>query len=165
MSKIEAKAPKAVPEPGWAPISWPRGSGKNQSFISGDTMGNRLRVAYFLRKADNALCAKAWFGWAAEGPPGHAHGGSISAVLDEAMGIAAWIAGYPTVTASLTVHFRRGLPLGTDATVETQLCRHEGRKVYMQATLRDPTDGCVFAEAKGLFVMKNMDRLGDAKKP
>lgn len=164
MSQIEASAPQAVPEPGWTPLTDPPDFGEGPSFISGDTVGNRLRVAYFLREADNALCAMAWFGRAAEGPPGHAHGGSIAAVLDEAMGIAAWIAGHPVVAASLTVQFRKGLPLGTDATVETRVRRSEGRKVYMQATLRDQSSKCVFAEAEGLYIVQNMDRFAGAKR-
>ena len=40
-----------------------------------------------------------------EGPPGHAHGGSMAAVLDEAMGAAAWMEGHLVVAVRLATSF------------------------------------------------------------
>ena len=37
-----------------------------------------------------------------QGPPGHADGGSLAAVLDEAMGAAVWLAGHSVVAAHLS---------------------------------------------------------------
>lgn len=88
-------------------------SGIDPSFVSGDPFGNRIRVRYFKRERDGALVGKVWFGPGAEGPPGHAHGGSMAAVLDEALGAAAWMSGHPVVAAKLVTVFRRMLPLGT----------------------------------------------------
>ena len=60
-----------------------------------------LRIAYY-RSAEkddhghHALFGRAFFGSAGcEGPPGHAHGGSMAAVLDEAMGSCARFAHLP----------------------------------------------------------------------
>lgn len=157
-------APKAVPESGWTPIAGlPNIGGEGQMFLSGDTAGNRLRVAYFLREADQVVCARAWFGWAAEGPPGHAHGGSIATVFDEAMGIAALCAGHLVVLASITVQFRKKLPLGTDTVLEARVTRTERRKVYAQAILRDQENERLFAEAEGLYIMQTLEQFGPGK--
>src|SRR5688572_18388978 len=100
-------APPVEPETGWTPVHpFPR-MPTQDSFVSGASADGRLRVAYFRRDRDDRLVGKAWFGPGAVGPPGHAHGGSVAAALDEAMGAAAWWAGYPSVAARLTVDFRR----------------------------------------------------------
>ena len=48
-------------------------------------------IHYFRTGPDRSLRAKVLFGPGTQGPPGHAHGGSMAAVLDEAMGGAAWM--------------------------------------------------------------------------
>ncbi len=160
MSKLKTTAPEVVPEPGWTPITALPDFGEGQPFLTGDTAGNRLRVAYFLREHDKAVCARAWFGWAAEGPPGHAHGGGIFTVLDETMGLAAWSSGYLAVAASITIQFKKKVPLGTDATVEAWVCRAQGRKVFTRALLRDPLNDCICAEAEGLYIVQSLDQFG-----
>ena len=62
------------------------------SFVEGDPQGDRLRIRMFVRESDCRLLSKVWFGPQAEGPPGHAHGGSQAAILDHTMGVAAWVA-------------------------------------------------------------------------
>lgn len=163
-AKIDISAPEPTANQGWSPIDVPTDFGEGQSFVSGDRTGNRLRIAYFRREEDGALCAKAWFGWAAEGPPGHAHGGSMASVLDEAMGISAWISGHPVVAASLKVEFRGKLPLGTDATVEAWVEKVEGRKVTTRGRLHDPATGAVFAESEGLFIAIQLESFGDTSR-
>ena len=96
----------------------------------------------------------------AEGPPGHAHGGSVAAVLDEAMGAAAWSGGYPSIAARIEVDFRLPVPLGIDAVVEMEVERVEGRKVTTRARLLD-ADGRVLAESSGLFVRLSEDQIRD----
>ncbi|MFZ2491562.1 MAG: PaaI family thioesterase [Thermoanaerobaculia bacterium] len=125
-------------------------TGLRRSFVSGDPEGERLRVHYF-RTSDGRLVADVWFGPGTEGPPGHAHGGSIAAVLDEAMGIAAWMAGHKAVAAQLVTNFKQMIPLGTTARVETTIGGIAGRKVTIAARVRDAA-GLTLAEAEGLFV-------------
>jgi acyl-coenzyme A thioesterase PaaI-like protein len=151
-------APAVVPEAGWTPIEPFRIEGGSGSFVTGDAQGNRLRVRYFLRDSDGRLVGRAWFGAGAQGPPGHAHGGSIAAVLDEAMGAAAWVAGHVAVAARLDTSFQRMLPLGTDATLEGWVEREEGRKIWTAGRLLDAA-GEPFASATGLFIELPPDRF------
>ncbi|HVT15978.1 MAG TPA: PaaI family thioesterase [Thermoanaerobaculia bacterium] len=162
MSQERPAAPAVVAEPGWTPIEPFRLEGLEGgrgSFITGEPEGHRLRVRYFVRERDGRLVGRAWFGPGAQGPPGHAHGGSIAAVLDEAMGAAAWMAGHLTVAARLETDFRRMLPLGTDATLEAWVERIEDRKVWTAARLLDGEDGEPFAAAKALFVKLDPERF------
>ena len=149
---MDPAPPDFSPPPGWSlldPVP-PR------SFVSSDPDGIRLRVRYYYRGTD--LLTKVWFGPEAEGPPGHAHGGAMAAVLDEAMGFAAWIAGHPVVAARLTTDFRRMLPLGTVCTVETEVGAVERQKVQVRGRIIG-ADGAVHAEGEALFVHLGMDAL------
>ena len=154
-----ASSPEVVPEPGWAPIDPLRLEGGRGSFVSGEPEGDRLRVRYFWRGGDRPLVGRAWFGPGAEGPPGHAHGGSMAAVLDEAMGAVAWAAGHRVVAVQLDTSFRRMLPLGTDALLEAWVSGAEGRKVRTGGRLLDDQGG-VFAEATAIFLELDPETLG-----
>ncbi len=144
------EAPAVVAPLGWRPVDPLRIEGGRGSFVSGDPLGGRLRVAYF---ADDRgrLVGRAWFGAGALGPPGHAHGGSMAAVLDEAMGAAAWMAGHRVVAVRLTSNFQRMLPLGTDAFFEAWVERTEGRRVFTRGRLTDEL-GNPFAEGEAIFL-------------
>lgn len=138
-------------EPGWLWADPLLEVGSIRSFVSGDPGGDRIRVSYFKREHDGALVGKVWFGPGAEGPPGHAHGGSMAAVLDEALGAAAWMLGHPVVAARLTTVFRQMLPLNTNVFLETQVESIKGRKLRVRGRLLGPT-GEAFAEARGIFI-------------
>lgn len=153
-----AAAPPVVPEPGWEAVQPLRIEGGRGSFVSGDPEGDRVRVAYFRRAADGALVGRAWLGPGAEGPPGHVHGGATAAVLDEAMGAAAWMAGWVVVAVHLEIDFRRMVPLGTDAWMEARVERVEGRKVLTRGRLHDAA-GEDFATATGVFVTLDPERF------
>lgn len=86
-----------------------------------------------------------------QGPPGHVHGGALIAVLDEAMGAAAWVNGHRVVAANLQFDLRRGVPLDVNVTFTGQVERKEGRKVYCSGQVILP-DGTVAVEARGLFI-------------
>jgi acyl-coenzyme A thioesterase PaaI-like protein len=143
--------PAVIADEGWVSVEpFPSLEG-TRSFVSGYAEVGRLRVAYFRRTSDGAVVGRAWFGAKAEGPPGHVHGGAVAAVLDEAMGAAAWLAGHVVMAARLTVNFRRMVPLGSDVLFETGLGGREGRKVITHARLYLP-GGDTLADAEGLFI-------------
>ncbi len=157
-SQHERTTPPPVrAEPGWQPLDPFRIEGGRGSFVSGDPEGDTLRVAYFRRESDGRLVGRAWFGPGTAGPPGHAHGGSMAAVLDEAMGAAAWMAGHIAVAVHLETEFRAMLPLGTDATLEAWVERREGRKVWTAGNLRGD-DGTLYADARALFLRLDADK-------
>lgn len=121
-------------EPGWEPFDAPSLVGESLRFVSGDPEGDRFRVRYY-RDADRHLHARFWFGPETGGPPGHAHGGAVAAVMDEALGLAAWAAGYPIVVGNLNVSFRNMLPLEKVVTLESEVISVEGRKIMVHGRL------------------------------
>jgi acyl-coenzyme A thioesterase PaaI-like protein len=143
---------------GWTPV-WPFPSpSESPSFVSGDAESSRLRIAYFRKAGDDHLFARVWFGPGAEGPPGHAHGGAMASVLDEAMGGVCWMNHHQVLAARLSVTFLRPLALDTHTAVDAWIVSVDGRKRSVRARLVDAT-GHVVAEAEGLFIVMKADYL------
>ncbi len=134
MSREATKTVDLSGEAGWVLFDAPSLVGESLRFVSGDPKGNRFRVKYF-RDEKKHLHARLWFGPETGGPPGHAHGGAIAAVMDEALGLAAWAAGYAIVVGNLNVSFRNMLPLETVVTLESEVISAEGRKIKVHGRL------------------------------
>jgi acyl-coenzyme A thioesterase PaaI-like protein len=146
------------PEPGWTPVAGIADiTGHPPRFVSADQEQDRIKIRFFKLQSDGSLRGKVWFGPLCEGPPGSAHGGSVAAVLDEAMGQSSWIAGYPVVAAKIEVNFRLPVPLGSLLWLEASITEVQGRKVFIIGKLRTP-DGKVLADSSGLFVILNEDQ-------
>jgi len=155
--------PDFSPPERWISVPFPRNFGQGRSFVSGETAGDRLIVHYFAEEGSQILRALVWFGPGAEGPPGHAHGGSMAAVLDEGMGFSAWHAGYPVVAATITVNFRRKLPLDIVHGVECAVDRVEEKKIYTRGRIYNRDSDEVYADATGLFIVQSLQSLGDLR--
>jgi len=150
--------PDLSPLKDWSEVPALEPRGGLRTFVSGDLNSDLLRVRYFRRDSDGALVGKVWFGPKAEGPPGHAHGGSMAAVLDEAMGGAAWMAGHPVVAAQITTKFRQMMPLKTIVFLEAWVTKVTGRKVRTRGRLCDQ-NGNSFSEGEGLFIQLDPNLL------
>jgi len=137
-------------EAGWELFDAPSLVGETLRFVSGDQTGNRFRMKYF-RDQDSQLVARVWFGPVTEGPPEHAHGGSIAAVLDEVLGLAAWAAGYKIVVGNLNISFRNLLPIKTVVQVNTRIVSVEGRKVMVHGEICS-LDGKLYASGECLCI-------------
>ena len=85
-------------------------------------------------------------GWA-----GITHGGILTTVLDEAMGRLSWLEGYGTVTAEMTVRFKRPAPTGKKLEIRGRITGEEGRRLYCSAEAID-SDGQVVTEATSVLV-------------
>ena len=114
------------------------------------------------RSGPMTATAAVTFGSAYEGPPGHVHGGFVSAAFDEVLGYVQSLGGNPGMTGRLTIHYRKPTPLHTPLRFEAQLVREQGRKIFTAAQLYDGTN--LTAEAEGLFVSiprERLERLAD----
>jgi len=158
---IDSIPPEFGPEPGWSVLPMPRNFGKGKSFVSGDPDSNAIRIFYYRRDEDGHFLGKLKVGYDAEGPADHAHGGSMAAILDEAMGFSAWVEGHPVVAASITINFLKSLPLERLAIVEAFVDDVEGNKVRCLGKIKDATDGHTYADGQGLFIKQPLERFGD----
>lgn len=150
METETATSPVINGDADWEPFDAPALVGSSLRFISGDPNGQRFRTRYF-RRPDQSLVARIWFGPETEGPPGHAHGGSMAAVLDEVLGLAAWAAGHAIVVGNLSVDFRNLLPLLEVVQVDTEIISIEGRKVLVRGKIWDGRER-IYAEADCLCI-------------
>lgn len=99
-----------------------------------------------------------------QGFDGTLHGGIITGLLDDAMWYAAYSAGMFTMTAELTVRFKKPVPVERPLRLEGRLVSRRGRLAEMAAELRDGA-GEVLAEASAKFLAvpeEMRQRLGPA---
>lgn len=134
-----------------------------ECFLCNDEEKNRVAVKFYWDEEKKKVFADAKLGLRAQGPPGHAHGGSIFSILDEAMGGAAWMCGYPVVAAKISIDFIIMVPLEENLAVEGWVDSCEGRKVWTKGELK-LSDGRIAAKAEGLFIILKIEKFS-AKKP
>ena len=154
------------PHPGSCPADLPF-LALADTFVSGDPSNHRLSIRYYQREDDLSLVGKVLFGPGTQGPPDHAHGGSMAALLDEAMGGAAWLAGHPVVAAQLNITFRTMLPLGTRCLVMARVMEANGRKIKTTAELRSADGEQLFCSGEALFLTldhKKIEQLSEKAK-
>jgi acyl-coenzyme A thioesterase PaaI-like protein len=133
----------------------------HRTFLSHAGGEEGMTVNYFITDKGN-LYAKVHFGERSMGPPGHAHGGAMAAVLDEAMGVACWFKMLPVLTVSLNIRYIRMLPLGTEAHLETTVEQGEGKDVRVLGRLFHPETGVDFTVAKGVYRKVDISKMGDS---
>jgi acyl-coenzyme A thioesterase PaaI-like protein len=92
-----------------------------------------------------------------QGAPGLAHGGVISAAVDEGMGFLLWLLATPAVTAHLEVDFRSPVPVGTELELEARLERVEGRRIY--TSLTGKVEGRVAVQARAMYIRVNVEHF------
>ena len=158
MNDKEASSPDLSGKPTWQPIVLPKLLTNPNSFISGDPKGNRLRLQYYFDPEEDSIVAQTWFGPAVEGPPKHAHGGSIASVLDEAMGMSALYAGHTVVAANISFDFLKMVPLRSVASAIAWVAKVDGKKVHTEAKLTDQ-QGTVYAKGHGLFITIGFNKI------
>lgn len=129
------------------------------TFVSGDASNHRLSIRYYQSEDDGSMVGKVIFGPGTQGPPDHAHGGSMAALLDEAMGGAAWLAGHPVVAAQLNITFRTMLPLGTRCLVHARVLESNGRKIKTTGEIRSTDGQKVFSSGEALFVTLDHEKI------
>jgi acyl-coenzyme A thioesterase PaaI-like protein len=92
-----------------------------------------------------------------EGPPGGVHGGWVATLLDQLLGVANIASGNPSMTGELTIRYRKPTPIGVPLTLRSRTDSVDGRRVRTSGEIL--VDGEVCAEAVGLFIRPNRERL------
>eukprot|EP00741_Cyanophora_paradoxa_P023616 tig00021603_g22812.t1 len=137
-------------------VAFVPGFNPEEQYILSD---RRLLVETWYDKATGKIVGGVLFAHGAGGPPGHAHGGAQSAVLDDTLGSVVWNDGWNAVTGQLHVSLKRRLPLETWVRVDARVTGSSGRKINAAASLSDGVTGDAFSEATALFVAdKNQPR-------
>lgn len=87
-----------------------------------------------------------------EGYDGIAHGGIITAVLDEVMAWTAYQRRIWAVTGKIAVSFRRPVEIGVPTRASGRIVTDRGRILELAGELRREGDGALLADATGTFV-------------
>ena len=125
----------------------------------GSPLAPPLQVTH---SADGRVSASVTLGKAYEGPPGLVHGGVIATLLDHVLARAPRSAGHGGLTSSLTVRYRRPVPLGAPLVLEAQVTSTEGRHATARATLAAASAPEVpLAEGEALLVALRADRAAE----
>ena len=85
------------------------------------------------------------------GAPGIAHGGAVATVFDDLFGFLLYLTGGPAVTRKLEVLYDSPVILGTTYDLAARVTRTEGRKLFMEADMKQ-LGGSRVASASALFL-------------
>ena len=88
-----------------------------------------------------------------EGPPGHAHGGIVATILDEAMGKVNKMYGLIALTRRMEIDYLKPVPLGVPLLISGRAAEVEsdGRKHFRVGEIRNEA-GELLASSTGLFI-------------
>ncbi len=88
------------------------------------------------------------------GPPGTVHGGIQAVLLDEVMGMTAYVASGKeatfAVTAELSLKYRRPVPVGSVLMIQGMLLRNDGDHLFIRGEILGP-DQEVLTTAEARF--------------
>lgn len=157
----------------WNDEEWRINEGgfKGFDFCHSPTANVRI-LEYILLKPDISsvsetrvkLVGPVYFSPKAESHRGLCHGGSMCAVMDDALGWMGFCSGdvikpWSGYTVQVNTALRKPVPVGSILKLESFVDRLEGpRKVWVKAVLSEPGTGEVYCEADGLF-LKSKEEL------
>lgn len=131
---------------------------KNYCFACGrsNAQGMHLKFAYD-EERDCFIC-RFRLGKRYSGPPGHAHGGIIATILDEAMGKVNKLRHVIALTSQITVDYLKPVPLNKPLRVESREVRVRGRRHTNMAEILN-SQGDVLARSEGSFIAIDPKRM------
>jgi uncharacterized protein (TIGR00369 family) len=135
-------------------ITWQR----DGCFGCGPANPNGLQLKFQLSPGGKSYACEFQLGDSFVGPPGHAHGGIIATILDEAMGKANKLKSKVALTRRMEIEYLRPVPLGQLLVVEGRVSRMSGRALYNTAELRS-VKGEVLARSRGKFLAINAEKM------
>jgi uncharacterized protein (TIGR00369 family) len=118
-------------------------------FVCGSDNPASIGVVWYAHE-DGTITGEVTLSDSQQGPPGMAHGGASAAILDEAMGASAWLAGHRVAAIGLNVEYRRPVPLGMALAITARVVGAEDRIVRTESEIRLP-DGVIAVVAQGVF--------------
>jgi uncharacterized protein (TIGR00369 family) len=124
---------------------------KNLCFGCGKDNPEGMRLKFHHDKDSDRFVAHFRLARRFTGPPRHAHGGVIAAILDEAMSKPSKPQGIMAPTIELTVTYLRPVPLGQKLTAIGWEIRKKGRQHLRAAEIRNEA-GELLSAGKGTFL-------------
>jgi uncharacterized protein (TIGR00369 family) len=131
---------------------------KNYCFACGKNNPDGMRLKFAYDEERDCFLCRFRLRKRFTGPPGHAHGGIIATILDEAMGKVNRLREVVALTSQITVDYLRPVPLNRPLRVESREISVRGRRhINMAEILNDKNE--VLARSRGTFIAIDPDRM------
>lgn len=117
-----------------------------------------MRLKFFLDEESRRSVCEFKLSQRYQGPPGHAHGGIIATILDEAMGKVNKLHKVVALTKSMQIEYLKPVPLGQKLTVTGREKEIVGRQHINVAEISDEK-GEILARSTGTFVAIDIQRM------
>jgi len=130
----------------------------NRCFACGPANPEGMRLKFYFDDSTRRAYCKFRLGRRYQGPPGHAHGGIIATILDEAMGKVNKFRSVVALTKQIDIRYRRPVPLGQSLIAEGHERRVRGRVHVNVGEIRNQK-GEVLASGRGVFIAIDPERL------
>ncbi len=124
---------------------------KNYCFACGKNNPDGMLLRFTYDEERDCFVCRFRLGKRYTGPPGHAHGGIIATVLDEAMGKVNKLRHVIAVTSEMTVNYLKPVPLNKPLRVESREQNVTGRRHVNVAQILNQKNE-VLARSRGLFI-------------
>jgi uncharacterized protein (TIGR00369 family) len=131
---------------------------KNHCFGCGKDNPEGMRLKFFLDEDSRRAVCKFKLSRKYTGPPGHAHGGIIATILDEAMGKVNRFRNVLALTSAMEVRYLKPVPLGQLLTVTGYEQSVEGRRHVNIAEISND-QGQVLARSTGTFIAVDPEKI------
>jgi uncharacterized protein (TIGR00369 family) len=131
---------------------------KNYCFACGLDNPDGMRLKFTLDEARQTFVCRFRLSKRYTGPPGHAHGGIIATILDEAMGKVNKLCHVVAVTREINVEYLKLVPLNKPLRVESREVSVHGRQHINMAEILSK-DGEVLARSRGIFIVIDPEKM------
>jgi uncharacterized protein (TIGR00369 family) len=129
----------------------------NHCFGCGQANRTGLRLKFFVDE-DHIIVCRVRLPRRFGGPPGHAHGGVIATLLDEAMSKANRQFGVLAMTRQMEVEYLKPVPLGAPLVLTGRRVEASGRIHRCEAEITNEA-GIALARAKAVFLTVDPEML------
>jgi uncharacterized protein (TIGR00369 family) len=131
---------------------------KNYCFVCGMNNPDGMRLKFTLDEERQVFVCRFRLGKRYTGPPGHAHGGIIATILDEAMGKVNKLRHVIAVTKQIYVEYLKLVPLNKALRVESREVAVHGRQHINAAEVLNEK-GEVLARSRGVFIAIDPEKM------
>lgn len=131
---------------------------KNHCFACGKDNPAGMHLRFFFDEGHHRAWCRFKLPRKYQGPPGHAHGGIIATILDEAMGKVNKLRSVIALTSSMQIEYLKPVPLGKQLLVEGTEQNIDGRRHMNAAEIRNEA-GEVLARSTGVFIAFDPERM------
>ncbi|HZR33710.1 MAG TPA: PaaI family thioesterase [Terriglobales bacterium] len=131
---------------------------KNYCFGCGKNNPDGMRLKFSYDEAGKRFLCRFRLSKRFTGPPGHAHGGIIATILDEAMGKVNKIHNVIALTSEISVQYLKPVPLGKPLRVESHEVSVRGRRHINAAAILNQRSE-ILARSRGTFIAVDAEKM------